>query len=181
MYPIIKTIIFSLALILLLPGCTKKIYFTKELKNRIEQSGQDIQGVQFYNSSDIVLRLNEPDSELEVKSGTIYIKEQQNIQEIIIKQDTRGLCIAAYDDQMNIAFEKGENRFLPFREEDCTRSSTKWKFYTKKSDKGFGQLRYDNANYYATPESEIARLLVKKKQVEKLIQNRRVAKGRKIR
>ena len=179
----INRIIFCLSLlgIISFSACTKKIYFTKELKKRIEHSGQDISKVQFYSSRDITLRLNDPSSEIKIDAGKIKINDQRKISEVFIKKYTKGMCVASYDDQLDIAFEKGEYRYLGFIEEDCTKSNTKWILKTPVGDKTYSTTHYDGAEYYITPESENAKLLVKNKQVEKLIKKRRVLRGVKVR
>jgi len=159
-----------------LPGCSKTIMFTQEIRQKVQGDGIDIREVQFYNDKKFTLQRNLSYEETKVAQGKIKFENGQFIEMIIIKKNTPGVCESTMPNSLDISFEQGENRKLRFvlnNKSTYQLSAIEWK------DK-FGKVSYDTLTYYITPGGDKTRLKVKKEYIFKVDKKQRVAPGRTV-
>lgn len=110
-----KNTFLILIIALALSSCSQKIYFTKEIKDKLEAKGVDLQKIQFYNSEAIVLLREVKDEEIKVAEGKVRFENGRNVEEIIIKRNTPGVFAEPNTNEtLMFRFENGGTKFLPF-------------------------------------------------------------------
>lgn len=172
------TNIVSIILIsLVFSSCSNKIYFTNEMRIKLNEHDLEINKVQFYNSDKITFRKVLPFDTAAIANGEIKFENGKMIDDIIIKKNTPGTCEFVEDGLLNMAFEAGENKYLIFK---VSRNGKYYELLVNQDENNYGELFYDNEKYIIQPGSEKARLLVKKNEDYILRVQQRVVKGRKV-
>ncbi|MDA3944768.1 MAG: hypothetical protein PF694_14640 [Bacteroidetes bacterium] len=164
------------AMVLFSSCSPKTIYFTQEIRNKVEEQGLDLRDVQFYNSHPITLQRNLTYEETKLASGTINFENGRYIEIIQIKKETPGICEQVEPKSLDITFEAGDNRRLKFvmnPRKNYQISALEWR------DR-LGKVNYDTLTYYIKPGGEKALLKVKNDKIFKLDKKERVATGRKV-
>ncbi len=170
--------IVSIVLIGLVFGsCSNKIYFTNDMRIKLNDYDLDINKVQFYTSDKITFRKILPFDSAAIANGEIKFENGKLIDNIIIKKNTPGTCEFVEDGLLNMAFEAGENKYLIFK---VSKSGRYYELLVNQDKNSFGELIYDNEKYIIQPGSEKAKLLVKKNEDYLLRVKQRVVKGRKV-
>lgn len=168
---IVSLVIISLIFI----SCSNKIYFTKDMKIRLNQYNLDINKVQFYTSDKISFRKIAPYDSAAIANGEIKFANGKYIDKIIIKKNTPGTCEFSEDGLLNIAFEAGEDKYLIFKIDNSG------KYYQLLTNKyNYGEIVYGNEKYIIQPGSERAKLLVRKNEDYLLRIQQRIVKGKKV-
>jgi hypothetical protein len=163
------------------------MYFTVETKQEIEKAGVDLNQVQFYNSEEIILARQISKEELKVAEGKIRIENGKNIEEIIIPENTPGVCELYDEKTLKVSFDTGDGKTIPFlveRKGDMVVAGSYFKIGAKtwtRTDRGrkIGTLDYQGQDYQLVRGTE-ARLMIDKAVLNKVKRNTHVAKGRKL-
>ncbi|MCB9185636.1 MAG: hypothetical protein H6601_02695 [Flavobacteriales bacterium] len=166
---------------------TNRMYFTVSTKQEIEKAGVDMTQVQFYNSEEIILARQVSKEELKVAEGKVRVENGKNIEEIIIKANTPGICELHDEKTLKISFDTGDGKNIPFlveRQNDVVVSGSYFKIGAKewvRSDRGrkIGKLDYAGQVYNLVRGTE-ARLMIDKAVLNKVQRKTHVAKGRKL-
>ena len=99
------------------------IEINQSLKTKLESYGIDITKVQFFNSSDILLRRPISNEEMKSANGKITSVNNKFFEEILIKKDTPCILVSATDDELVVQFESGDDKKLHFvktkKNNDC--------------------------------------------------------------
>ncbi len=178
-----RHIIKLILLVFLVSGasCSRKIVFTTELRSKLEEQNIDLKDVQFYNSEKITLKRSEEKPEqLGVNEGEVEVKREKIIEEIVIKKKTPALCVKVNQYDLQISFEDDANDFLKFGRKAGSVLNDRYMLYAREWDDNKGKVFYGDTLYTARKKAADAHLLVKKNQVDDLIREKRVAKGRRI-
>lgn len=154
----------------------KTIFFTQDIRQKIENEGLEIKDVQFYNSHPISLQRNLTYEETKLASGTISVENGKYIEIIQIKKKTPGICENAERGALDIAFEAGDDRFLKF----VLNAGMHYQISAIEWRNRFGKVNYDTLTYYIKPGGEKAMLKVKNDKIFKFDKKERVASGRKV-
>lgn len=164
-------------IVFLFTSCSNKIYFTNEMRIKLDEYDLEIGKVQFYNSNKIVFKRVLPYDSAGIANGAIKFENGKLVNSIIIKKNTPGTCEFVEDGLLNMTFEEGDNKYLIFK------TGFNGKYYellVNRDLKNFGQIVYDNESYTIQRGSEKAKLLVKKDQDYILRAQQRVVKGKKV-
>ena len=166
-----------IAIVLLMTSCSNKIYFTNEMRMKLNEYDLEINKVQFYTSDKIVFKKMMPYDSAAIANGAIRFEKGEMINSVIIKKNTPGTCEFVENGLMNMAFETGENKYLIFNTDV---SGKYYQLFINQDLRSYGEIIYDGENYLIQPGSEKAKLLVKRDQeyIRKI--QERVVKGRKV-
>ena len=160
---------------------TVYIPFTKQLKQRVENSHLDIKKVQFFVDQKLVLRRSLGTQKSEIKSGVILFENGKYINEVVIPKYTPGICETAVGDKLMISFEL-QNNSIAFGPGGL--NADYFTLYARNWNGGIAEMTYDNNNYkvQCTTCANVAevRLVVKKSEADKFQKNQRVVEGRKV-
>jgi hypothetical protein len=183
-----KRIFIVILGLLLLNSCA--VHFTNSLRTQLENNNVDLNKIQFYNSSSFTLQREITTQDAGVVEGKIKIQEGRKIELIRIYPNTPAICDNSSKDTLYIIFEQGDNKRIPFvhneydnrfwlmtsRHGDTPIEVTDYSGYQNKI---YGTIIYDYKEYYYGYVTK-PKLLVKRKQVEKILKETRVLKGIKI-
>lgn len=184
--------VIPLFFIIVLVSC--KVPFTGALRVRLESNNVDLRKIQFYNSSRFFLQRHLSSAETGISGGRIKITNGVKVEIVKIDKRTPAICDSAEKRMISLRFEQGHNREIPFIYDDF---SDKYKLinvgridpilsiksYTGYSScKFYGSILYGDLEYYYGYSIFDGQpiLLVKKKQVNKVLKDIRTAKGIKL-
>lgn len=174
-------IIFAFALAFTCFSCAVKVPLTSQIKEEYGLDADNMKKVQFFVSSEIIMeKSSTKGSSGTTSDGTLVSQNSKEQSRIIIMPRTK--CVFEKygpNNEVFIRFEPGNGKIIRF----STRPNMeKGKFYLDaqwEAGKG-GKLEYDNAEYYATPGSGDAYLMVKVKKSQRTKRKDRIVKGMKV-
>lgn len=180
-----KKIPFVVVVVLMagLSACSPKYTpFTEELWSEYRWSESELKRIQFYLSSDLVLRRQLGDTNVRIVSGEIKVRDGRRVEEIFIRQGTPGVFLfSPKDNRMAVSFEDGKNdRFLMFGP-NPKQGNRYMLLGSEWGPRGMGKVTYDGQEYEVEGSAQLASLLVNMKRARKVEVSSRVAGGRKIR
>jgi hypothetical protein len=187
----IRSILLASISILFLFSCNnskkivdKKTYvpFTRQLKQRLERDNIDVHQLQFYIDQRLTMSRYVGSDKAEVTSGVLKFENGQYINEVIVPSFTPGICEDIANDRLMISFEKGNNdiAFGPgtgYSADDYVLYGTDWK-------NGTTLITFDNNKFrvHCTSCNDVAmaRVLVKRSEVDKIEKKSRIVTGRTV-
>lgn len=167
-------------------ACTTKVYFTTAMRHMLEQKKVELTRLQFYVDRDVELIRVVHSSQAATNAGKVRMENGKYINIIDLPKGTSGVCTKADSGSVNISFEVGEGRFLPFVAEQKTSGD---RFYVLKTQGDSSKVDYAGNRYTARTFSQYeqsvgrgtqARLMVKKSQINKMTVERRKMSGRRV-
>lgn len=99
-----------LAVVLLsqvLTGCASRIPFTHEIRTEHDLKRDDLRGLQFYLSDDVVLRREVEVRGRTIDDGELKLRAGKSIEEVVIEKHTPGVAVAMDDVSITVSFEEG--------------------------------------------------------------------------
>jgi hypothetical protein len=160
----------------------KFVPFTRQLQQRLERDNIDLHQLQFYIDQGLVMSRYVDNEKAQVSAGVIKFDNGQYINEVIVKPFTPGICESLTNDRLMISFEKGNNdiAFGPgtgYSAEDYVLYGTEWR-------NGTALITFDNNKFRVhcstCTDVAIARLMVRKSEIDKIEKKSRVVEGRTI-
>ncbi|MFB6257197.1 MAG: hypothetical protein ABEH38_00770 [Flavobacteriales bacterium] len=164
--------------------CSCKTYFTHGIKTDLEANNIDLKNIQYYNSKKILLKRYIKKSETKVAEGEVKTSQGRYIEEIIIEEDTKGICDSVGEEVLFIRFEPGKGKVLRFSRDNSTDDhyvlqaqewdreeideknipfSEEGTDYASVSQQQFtGKIRYGGEIYYTQNYDEKPKLKIKK-------------------
>ena len=166
---------------LILSSCSPKIPLTQSLREQYKLSENDLKSLQFYNSHEIILnRAQRSAQEQETVEGTLTIKNDRSLEQIVIKAGTPGLVLTVPGtNTMAVSFEAGEGTGLIFGT-SVKGDNERYSLMAPKWENNRGVIEYAGKTYYTSRGSGNTHLLFKMKRLSKYVKKQRVVKGRKI-
>ncbi len=193
-------LILSGAAVFFTAGCAKKIVvasappvvatskevlyvpFTKELRQRIENNNLDIKKIQFFVDQQLIMRRTLGTEKADVKSGELLFEKGQYINEVVIPAFTPGVLESINGDRMKISFEVQNNEieFAALGDNTFFRLvGSNWN-----NANGSADIVYENKVYRVVcgscSSAGDAKLVVIKKEIDKMDNKKRIVQGRKI-
>ncbi len=169
-------IILFLTVGLFFSSCSDKVLFTKQMQQELYMNEINLKSVQFYNSKKIVLKRNLSLEQTKVSHGRIRLKNGQYTEEIIIKKHTPGVAVDNGKKYLDIAFEKGNRRYIKF----ILNPDDYFQLSAKTWENNYGKITYDTLDYYILPGGAKALLEVSKENINDFEKRKRTLKGIKI-
>ena len=163
-------------------GCAPKKPLTNQMIRDYKLGEGELKKLQYYVSSDIVLRRGEKSEEEKQtdNDGKLVISESASLDEIYIPAGTPGVCVGVYPgNKIAVSFdEKGDDsKFLVFGDPNNT---GRFRLMGAEWKNGQGKLNYGGKVYYATGSSAAAYLKISMKRVKKFKRTRKKVKGRRV-
>lgn len=176
-----KLLFFSGIVLLMASSCGPDLkYFTEDLYDSYQWSEEDLRRIQFYVSRDIVLYKRASRDGSTIEKGQIKIKEDERVQEIVIKRGTPGVFVQSpKDDRFAISFEDGRKNFLMFG--PTSKTNGRFVLLAKDWDRKSGQISYGGEIYETSNESAYAALMVDIKKAGKTKYQSKKAEGQRVR
>jgi len=167
-------------MVIALNSCTHKVAYSTQLLKNKENISEKLIGVQFYAANDILLIPKSINDTSIIKKGKILVQTSQNSNKenaILIKANTPGIIVSKGDEELCVSFEIDNSHYLVFSLETES-SKTQSEKLILKSDNGI--IKYNNKEYYLSPDYGNAFLLVKKQDRNYSKHTKHFAAGRKV-
>ena len=162
-----------------LTSCSKLSYFTQDLYQAQGWTEKDLKRIQFYLSEDVVLNRNKSSAETKIESGQFQVKNDKNIDQIVIKKRTPGVLVKIpKTNEFYVSFETEDAKYLIFQPN--VKIGNKYVVTAMSWDNRKGTIKYGGQTYYMTSESALSALMVDIKKLNQVDKNKSTAKGRKI-
>ncbi|MFN8309869.1 MAG: hypothetical protein U0T73_07895 [Chitinophagales bacterium] len=174
-----KKICFAAFVLALMASCKNLVPYSDALKTKYHLQTTDLMRVQFYVSDPVVLQRKVTDAaNAQVVQGKVKIVNGESVEEVIIPRGTPGVLVRDSAGKMSISFEKNDDHFLRFGPNPDKRN----RYVLLASDwrNRVGVVNYAGEQFYTSPESSDAELLIDLRRIEKFSKNERVAGGRKV-
>ena len=161
---------------------TAFVPFTKSLKDLVDRNNLDIKKLQFFVDQKLIMRRSLGKQKVDIKSGVIVFENGEYMQEIIIPAFTPGVCEHSTGNQLQISFETSSNN-MSFA---AMGDNTYFRLLGHNWDQRYGttEIVYDNQNYKvqcaSCTNAGDAKLVVRKNQMDKLQNSKRIVEGRKV-
>ena len=173
-----KRVIYTLlALSILFASCASKVPFTTKAMTDYKLSNDDVKKLQFYVQGNIVMTNGNSEKGTNTKDGELVIKDEQNLNKVIISSGTQGIVERIEGDFMYVSFEEGKNLRFKTSPTDGKYRLKSYKFDPKKR---MGSVNFGGADYFVTSSSLRSFLVFKLKNSTKRKSNQRSVKGRKL-
>lgn len=151
-----------------------KTLFTHDLRKKIEGTA-DIKKVQFYTTRAIKMKRASSSEALEVtKEGKVVVKEGDREEKIELDRNLPGICIAAYEDRLQISFSEGSH--LVFRKD----FGGTYSLMAEPNMRGVFTVTYGTETYELLPGSNEAKLAIDKQFKKEDENDEREENGRRI-
>ena len=176
-----RQLIFSLTIIAFLStGCSKNyVAYSSYLQEKNNWSNTEIERIQFYTSSDIVLYREAGNNQTQIVNGKIKMENGREIEEVVIKKGTPGVAVwQQKDNRYGIAFGNSDEQFLTFGPNPS--KNKKYYLLASKWEQGVGTVTYNGEEYFTSPRSASTYLQVDMKSIKKIDVDRQIVKGRTI-
>lgn len=176
-----KLIIIGAGLLLIsFTACRPKAYFTKGLKQDIESKSIPINKVQFYLDREVELKRELSSEAAKVNVGKMEFVNGKYVQVIRFKKYTPGVCITNDSNQMIMAFEKGEDKYVTFKITPVDETIDAFTISGNKLSDTAKAITYDGKTYTIQGDGAQAKLLIKRKVADKMQVRTRKVKGLKV-
>jgi len=155
-----------------LSSCSKKVYFTPEIKASLEENKVPLTSLQFYARRNLRLKRSIDEKTAKAKNGEAVIKKGTSINVVKLSRRTPGALVASDNQMLKVAFEEGENKGIVF----------------KKLSSGLyvldrlpnNHLMYDGYMHSLGVDSSQVLLQIKRKVIKKINIDKRKMKGKKV-
>jgi hypothetical protein len=167
------------------------VQFTSTLRKQLENSNVEIRNIQFYNSRTFALQRELSSQETGIVGGKIKIKQGKKVEIIKIPSRTPAVVDSIDKETLFIIYEQGRNKRIPFV---CDSYNNIYSLNTPGSSEipldiynytniaglqYYGTIYYDNKAYYCGYSMK-PKLLVKKKQIDKVLKDVKILNGIRI-
>jgi len=176
-----KILILALSsTLLILSSCeTPKVPFTQALRDEYQLTPAELKSLQFYVSETIILRRGQHERGKNTSEGTLKLKNELDIEEIIIPEGTPCVVEKVIDhERLAMRFGDKPNEFLVFG--SLHRKDGYYVLQALEWRKGRGKVAYGDKYYYSNPGSSDAYLLVKLKVIKRIKKKEKVVSGQSI-
>jgi hypothetical protein len=164
----------------LMSSCSRQLsYFTDKMYDDYNWSLDELKQIQFYVSEDIRLVRSFATGSSNIQEGQILIKDQNKVDEVIIRKGTPGtLIFSPGSDKFAVSFDEDPKNYLMFGPNE--KASGRYVLLAKNWKKRGGIITYGEKEYRTTSESAFAALMVDISKARRSVKKTSTAKGRKI-
>jgi hypothetical protein len=162
-----------------LASCKNLVPYTDSMKKEHGWTLDQLKGIQFYLSHDVILRRELSKGSSEIIHGKIRTVNGRKVDEILIKAGTPGILTdMPRENKMLVSFEVGDDHYLSFGVNP--NKSDRYVLLASEWNNGMGKVHYSGEEYYTDPDSHYAILLVDLHKINNTTLSQHVAKGRKL-
>ena len=175
-----KNIALFLVLLISITSCSSKLILRKSEIEKYQLSDDILTQVQLYNSHYLVLtRYEEGTEEKLTTKGTVNLNYGQEVDQVIIKDLTRGKIVEFLDgNRIAVSFEPDESKYLIFGPNE---NGDVYFLQAISWESSRGKVQYGAHIYYTNPDVSKCSLFFKLKKEYKQNKSVHTAKGNKIR
>ena len=173
-------LLFTLTIFLIVTSCAPKVYFTTDLRKKIENANISLKDIQYYSDRRVTLKRELESGNTQVQTGKVRFENGKYIHYIILKPNTPGVCKNIYRNKLDTQFENGQNRVLSFGISEDDDNNEPYQIFASKWENNIGEIKYDSYTYYIQSHGSRAKLQIKKSVLNKIDIEKRKMKGIRI-
>jgi hypothetical protein len=173
-------ILLALMILLIVSSCAPKVYFTTDLREKIEKANISLKDIQYYSDRKVILKRELESGKTQVQTGKVKFENGKYIHYIILKPNTPGVCKEIFTNKLTTQFENGQNRTLNFGKPKDGKDTDAYQIYANKWKINIGEIYYDGYTYYIQYPGSYSRLQIKKSVLNKINIEKRKMKGIRI-
>lgn len=175
-----KYLLFLAALPLFFASCSSSLRpFTSHMLDNNEWTIDDLSGVQFYLSEDIVIWREAGKSHTQVENGKIRFEDGRQIEEIVFKEGTPGTYLfSPKRGHFAIGFEDDPSKYLIFG--PSSKVNGQYVLLAKEWHRNYGKVSYGTDIWFTHNESAFVTLLVDVSNRRKTEYRSKTVSGRKV-
>jgi len=173
--------IFGAFILMILSSCSNKLTpYTERLQDDFEFSTNDLERIQFYLSSDIILQRNLGLEETRITEGKIQFIDGKEVERIVFKKGTPGVLVfSPKSNRLAISFEEGgDDKYLMFGPNK--QAGGRFVLLAKEWRNNLGKVSYNGKIYTTTNRSAYSALLVDIDKYRDIDYDSERVKGRKV-
>ena len=172
--------IIALVLLAALAACSSsKVYFSTQVRQKVENTGTPLTQLQYYVDRDVELSREILKDETKVTSGVVRFENGKNLNIITLKRNTPGVCTKVLPDKVYISFEIGDDKFLTFGKTKYATESAPYKILANSWIGDYGAITYEGKSYFIHSGTD-ASIMIKTSELNNEEINKRQMKGRTI-
>lgn len=154
--------------------------FTQDLYEDYRWDEDELRGIQFYLSEDVILRREYTGGTSEIAAGEITLIEGRETEQVVIPRGTPGVFLfRPKSNRFAISFEEGGNdKYLIFGPNP--KMGDRYVLLASRWYRRDGTVTYAGKKYHVDARSAYATLMVDLKRVQKSSQNSRTVRGRQV-
>jgi hypothetical protein len=164
-------------------SCNKKIYFTSDVRSKIESKNIDLKKLQYFIDNDVLLSREILSDTASVKSGNVLFENGKYYETISLRANTKGICTDVYPNRLNIAFESGENKTIVFSISKVVGSQDVYQMVNEDVYGNYSSIiKYEGQAYnLVIKHGHLPRLMIRSKEYfESETRKERIMKGRTV-
>lgn len=165
-----------IALAIIMSSCASKIPYTTAVQQKYKLGDSDIKSLQFYLAGDVTIYNGNRDGSTGTEGGELVIKDEQNMNKVIIPNGTQGIVEGVEGDVLKVSFEEGKTMNFVASKTDGKYRMTPDKFGANNR----GEINYGGETFYVSSTSLRSYLVFKLKRSTKQRSSQKVVKGRKL-
>ena len=165
-----------IALTVIVTSCATKIPYTTAVQEKYKLGESEVKSLQFYLAGDITIYNGNRDGSTGTEKGELVIKDEQNMNKIIIPNGTQGVVESVQGDVLKVSFEEGKT--ISF---EASKTDGKYRMKPEKfGENNRGEINYGGEVYYVSSTATRSYLVFKLKRSTKQRSSQKVVKGRKL-
>lgn len=165
-----------LALAVVITSCATKIPYTTAVQEKYKLGETEVKSLQFYLAGDVTMYNGNRDGSTGTEGGELVIKDEQNMNKVIIPNGTQGIVEAVDGNTLKVSFEEGKTINFEASKTDGKYRITPDKFGANNR----GEINYGGEVFYVSSTSLRSYLVFKLKRSTKQRSSQKVVKGRKL-
>lgn len=165
-----------IALAIIVSSCASKIPYTTAVQEKYKLGDSELKSLQFYLAGDITIYNGNRDGSTGTEKGELVIKDEQNMNKVIIPNGTQGIVEVVEGDILKVSFEEGKTMNFQASKTDGKYRMTPDKFGANNR----GEINYGGETFYVSSTSLRSYLVFKLKRSTKQRSSQKVVKGRKL-
>lgn len=165
-----------IAIAVIISSCASKIPYTTAVQEKYKLGESEVKSLQFYLAGDITIYNGNRDGSTGTEKGELVIKDEQNMNKVIIPNGTQGVVEGVQGDILKVSFEQGKT--INFEA-----SKTDGKYRMKPDTFGannIGEITYGGEKFFVSSTATRSYLVFKLKRSTKQRSSQTVVKGRKL-
>lgn len=173
-------LLITSTILLVISGCAPKVYFTTDLRKKIENANISLKDIQYYCDRKLTLKRELESGKTQVQTGKVKFESGKYIHYIILNPNTPGVSKEIFSEKLKTQLENGQNRTLTFGKPKNGDDNVPYRIFAKEWKNGIGEINYDNYTYYIQYVGSEAKLQIKKSVLNKIDIDKRKMKGIRI-
>lgn len=174
--PSIWVLFLWIGMSITISACHPKVFFTDSARRKLEEAGDDIRMLQFYNDKEILLRRKTTSREILSDEGLVINTEGIRVVDLRIRRRTPCRIDSISDNRIYIRFEDGDGNHLCFYKN----AYDHYQIYSPEWVSGRGKVQYNLKEFNIERIGNDCLLMVENNSKYRKMTDRKVIEGLRV-